>query len=102
MGQRHLSLVLLTGSNLCGCWFTPTRALLRHEYDVIQTPRLQLLDVGGVLANRDGNFLTPPLSVGGCDGQTVPVNLTLRMLPLDHRGRRGRLDDVEVGGTRDD
>lgn len=75
--QKNSFSVILTGNCLGGCWFALTCAPLRHEDDVVQMPGLQLPNVGGVLVSWDGYFMTPPCSVAGCDGQTVPVNLTL-------------------------
>lgn len=77
-------------------------ALLRHQHDVIQEPRLQLLDVGGALAGWEGQVLNLACCAVKFDSQTVPVDLSLRVVPLDHRRRGGRLDDLEVGGSGDD
>jgi len=68
---------LLTRNCLCGRWFALAQTLLSNQQDVIQTPRLQLPNVSRVLADCYCHYLTPPFSVVGADGQTVPVNLPL-------------------------
>lgn len=102
LSGSKLWLALLTRDDLGGLWSAPARVFLCHEQDVIQTPGLQLLDLCGVLVSWDGHFLTPPCSIIWRYGETVPVNLPHRRLPLDYRRRGRHLDNSEVGGTRND
>lgn len=54
------------------------------------------------MVSRHCHLLTGPYSVAGRDSQAVAVNVTLRWFPLDHSRGCGGLDDLEVGGARDD
>lgn len=94
--------LFLTWSHLGSSRSAAARTLLRHQHYVIQTARLQLLYVGGALVWWHGHLLTGSCSVAGRDGQAVAVYVALRRLPLDHSRGRGGLDDLEVGGARDD
>ena len=91
--------VRLTGGDLGGGRSALPGTTLCSQRDVIQTPRLQVLDVGGVSLRREGHLLDPPHPVIGGDGQEVSVDRALGRPPLDHSGGGGGLYHPEVGGA---